>query len=212
MARPREFDEAHVLEQALRVFWRAGYEGASIAELSAATGLSRQSLYNAFTDKHGLFEAVLACYVARVTESLAPLERPGAGLAELRRYMAGTLALLAEDGIGACLLVKTAFGPEAAHPEVRRVVEAGAGLVRDRFARVISGAVARGELASTVSPDETAAYLYAVLHGLSALIRTGCAAAYGDEILTRVFDGIAGATPKAAPGAGKRPRAARRKT
>ena len=63
MARPREFDEDHVLEQALHVFWEKGYDASSLADLQAATGLTKSSLYKAFESKEGLFRRVLDRYV-----------------------------------------------------------------------------------------------------------------------------------------------------
>ena len=78
-----------------------------------------------------------------------------------------------EGAFGACLLVKTAFGPEIADGEIRAAVENGAGAVRAAFARVLEGAIARGELPSSVAPAPCAAFLYTVLSGLSALARTG---------------------------------------
>ena len=54
MARPREFDEDYVLDQALHVFWDKGYDSTSLADLQEATGLTKSSLYKAFESKEGL--------------------------------------------------------------------------------------------------------------------------------------------------------------
>ena len=196
MARPREFDESDAIERALGVFWRRGYDGTSIADLVAATGLQRQSLYNAFTDKQGLFRAALTHYVARTKESLAPLERADAGLSELRRYLSCVLELQQAEGVGACLLVKTAYGPEIAHPDVQSTVEAGASMVRACFARVLEAATTRGEVAGPLSPDAGAALLYTSLNGLSALIRTGGDRRHVATILSSTFDSLAPRNPK----------------
>jgi TetR/AcrR family transcriptional regulator, transcriptional repressor for nem operon len=196
MVRPREFDECEAIERGLGVFWRRGYDGTSIAELVAATGIQRQSLYNAFTDKQGLFRAALTHYVARVKASLAPLERADAGLLELRHYMSGVLELQQAEGVGACLLVKTAYGPEVAHPDVRSTVETGAGMVRACFARVLEAATARGEVSGQLSPDAGAALLYTSLNGLSALIRTGGDRRHVATILSSTFDCLGPRKPK----------------
>ena len=55
MGRPRTFDEPLVTRQAREVFHDHGYAATSVQHLTAATGLSRSSLYGAFGDKHGLF-------------------------------------------------------------------------------------------------------------------------------------------------------------
>ncbi|HET7503044.1 MAG TPA: TetR/AcrR family transcriptional regulator [Kofleriaceae bacterium] len=173
MPRPREFDDQEVLDRAGSVFWRHGYEGTSIAELVDAVGVQRQSLYNVFTDKHGIFVAALARYRDRVIESLAPLSAPDAGLAALRAYMLGVLERLRAEGGGGCLLVKAALGPESAHPDVLAAVRGGASAVRAAFARVLMAARERRQIAASTDPDAAAGYLYAVMHGLAALVRTG---------------------------------------
>ena len=54
MARPREFDEATVLEAAMHCFWAQGYEATSVRDLAAQMGITGASLYNAFGDKRSL--------------------------------------------------------------------------------------------------------------------------------------------------------------
>src|ERR1700682_5383386 len=63
MGRPREFDPDEALDRALHVFWRSGYEGASMADLTEAMGITRPSLYAAFGNKEELFRKALDRYV-----------------------------------------------------------------------------------------------------------------------------------------------------
>jgi AcrR family transcriptional regulator len=60
--RPREFDRDDALARAAETFWRLGYEGASIADLTAAMGITAQSLYAAFTSKANLYREALGWY------------------------------------------------------------------------------------------------------------------------------------------------------
>ncbi len=75
--RPRSFATEDVLEKAMIVFWRHGYEGASLGRLQAATGLTPPSIYNAFGSKEGLYEACLDHYAGSVgARNMAALSRP----------------------------------------------------------------------------------------------------------------------------------------
>jgi AcrR family transcriptional regulator len=63
--RPREFDADEALDRALEVFWRKGFEGTSISDLTDAMGINPPSLYAAFGNKEGLLKAALDRYSAK---------------------------------------------------------------------------------------------------------------------------------------------------
>ncbi len=63
MGRPREFNVDKALDHALHVFWRKGYEGTSIADLTETIGITKPSLYAAFGNKEELFRKALDRYV-----------------------------------------------------------------------------------------------------------------------------------------------------
>src|ERR1700726_2934058 len=65
IGRPREFDIDRALERAMELFWRQGYEGTSVADLTRELGLTRPSLYAAFKSKEALFLRALDLYEAR---------------------------------------------------------------------------------------------------------------------------------------------------
>ena len=71
MARTKAFDEAQTLEQVMTLFWENGYEGTSIRDLTAHTGLSTSSLYATFGDKYELYGAALDKYRAIEREQFA---------------------------------------------------------------------------------------------------------------------------------------------
>src|SRR3982750_3471953 len=63
--RPREFDEGKALERAMHVFWKRGYEGASLLELTEAMGINRPSMYAGFGNKGELFRKALDRYAEK---------------------------------------------------------------------------------------------------------------------------------------------------
>src|SRR3981189_630300 len=62
MARPRQFDEEHVLHVIRDQFWNAGYAATSLEDLMRVSGLGKGSLYAAFGDQHQLFLRALRSY------------------------------------------------------------------------------------------------------------------------------------------------------
>lgn len=63
MARPREFDEAIVLDAAIQCFWGKGFEATSMRDLIDRMGITGASVYNAFGDKRSLYRRALQHYL-----------------------------------------------------------------------------------------------------------------------------------------------------
>ncbi len=62
MPRVESFNRDTVLDGAMQVFWKHGFNGTSMQQLVEATGLNRSSLYNSFGDKMALYQAALKQY------------------------------------------------------------------------------------------------------------------------------------------------------
>ena len=79
VGRPRAFDEEAVLDRAAEVFWRHGYDGASLSALTTAMGINKPSLYAAFGSKEQLFRRAFERYhETKVANARAALEQPTA--------------------------------------------------------------------------------------------------------------------------------------
>ncbi len=106
MSRPREFEADDALEHALDVFWTKGYQGASMADLLSATGLSKSSLYGAFGCKHDVFVAAFRRYSEHYLDEARQLfTAEGEPLEQIRRYLGRVLC--ADDRRG-CMMVNMA--------------------------------------------------------------------------------------------------------
>src|SRR5579864_399381 len=94
--RPREFDIDQALDRALRVFWRKGYEGASLADLTRAMGINRPSLYAAFGSKEELFRKALDRYAEGPAAYVGEALNEPTARAVAQRLLSGTIDLLSD--------------------------------------------------------------------------------------------------------------------
>lgn len=173
MARPRSFDETEVLDAARDQFRRGGYAGTSVADLTAATGLGKGSLYGAFGDKHQLYLNAFDGYCQHSVAGLrAALDAPPW---RLRQQLAATLAAGAvPDGAGrSCMLTQATAELAAADPAVAERAGRAYTAIRDAFAEVIVRLQAVGQLDPDADPDELAELLLVVQRGLEVLGSAG---------------------------------------
>ncbi|OJU10961.1 MAG: TetR family transcriptional regulator [Alphaproteobacteria bacterium 64-11] len=183
--RPRSFCTEKALDSAMQVFWRKGYEGASMVELTTAMGINSPSLYAAFGSKEGLFRQVLDRYDARrqaFMESVlnAPTAREAA-----HRFLHGVADFVADTGgknPPGCLLMQcgSSCGDDDIPDVVARHRAEKEAALRDRFAR----AVQEGDLPAGSDPGALARYLTTVANGIAVQ----AAAGYSPEQLHAVAD------------------------
>ena len=167
MGRPREFDIETALDDALRVFWRLGYEGASMAELTEAMGITKPSLYAAFGNKEELFRKTLDRYAdgpgvyARVA-----LQKATAREVVEHILYASADVLTNPDNPG-CLAVQGALScSEAAETIKQELMDRrtrGEDDLRARFER----AIAEGELPATTDAADLSRYISTILQGMA---------------------------------------------
>ena len=168
VGRPRAFDVDEALDQALQVFWRKGYEGASLPELTRAMGINRPSLYAAFGNKEALFRKVLDRYsdgpAAYVREAL---EEPTAR-AVIEALLRGAVDLLSSpQHPQGCLLVQGALSCGTTATPIRRELASrratSEATIRQRFRRAISD----GDLPADTDAGDLARYVSTVMHGMA---------------------------------------------
>jgi TetR/AcrR family transcriptional repressor of nem operon len=169
MPRPRAFDEARVLDEAMRAFWEQGYGATSIDDLTERTGLSRSSIYQAFGSKRRLFDAAIARYLdAWFGPTLHELETGSGGLDDVTGFFARLAAALddpAADPRLGCLVVNSIGELAWRDDGLRRTGESYRGRLHLAFLAALGRARRRGEL-SEGSPEDRARVLVALTLGL----------------------------------------------
>ena len=143
MARPRAFDTDAALDGAMDVFWTQGYENASLPDLLTGMGITRGSLYKAFTDKKSLFLLILERYEhAAVNPAVEVLTDPGMpdGFDRIARLFASVLGQVQGGDRRGCLLCTAAAGPAMDDAEISRAVGVLMAKMRDGFVRALDDA------------------------------------------------------------------------
>jgi len=185
VGRPRGFNRDRALDAAMRVFWKHGYEGASLTELTAAMGINRPSLYAAFGDKAALFREAVALYgVGPGRYVRRALGQPTARLAA-ETLLRGAIAIATDPANpGGCLWVQGALAtsPESAtiRAELTALRARGIAQVRARFDRARS----EGDLPPATDTEALTLYIISVMNGLSVQAAGG----FSREQLNRVAD------------------------
>ncbi len=173
MGRAKQYDRTELLDRAVELFRRQGFNGTSTAELVAELGVNRKSMYAEFGSKQQLFEAVLERYNSKhLSRVLAPIEAPDAGMETIREAFAG-YATASEGwfrGRG-CLMCNTAVERGALDPGSGRYVAAYLERLTGAFRHALGNAQRSGDLDATADLDELAAFLTTALIGVAASIR-----------------------------------------
>jgi AcrR family transcriptional regulator len=168
MGRPRSFDIDRALDRALLVFWRKGYEGASLSDLTKAVGVNRPSLYAAFGDKEALFRKALDRYSKGPAAYTQEALREPTARAVVEQLLLGAADLnTARRNPGGCLMVQGGLASGEASDSIREELTAcraaGEAAMRRRFERAKS----EGDLPANVNPADLARYIATVIYGMA---------------------------------------------
>jgi AcrR family transcriptional regulator len=171
--RPRAYDAEAVLDRAAELFWANGFSATSLDDLSAAMGMGRPSIYNAFGDKQALFLRALERFRDTVASSpVRAFESAGPIQDALDALFGETIEYTTADAshLG-CLLVNVA--PATDSPEVRRLLREFLAAIEELIAQRLASAVESGELPSDYSPREGARRAVNAMLSLAARARMG---------------------------------------
>lgn len=176
MARPKEFDVSEALDRAKRLFWLNGFEATSLRDLTAASRVGRQSLYDTFGDKRHLYLAALRRYVeADFGRGLAILEAPNAGAPAVESYFHWMLETQAgPPPRAACFMVNATTELAPRDEAVAKVVRSAQQRLGAAFLHAVRNGLAGGEIGPPRDPPETVARLLTcAAMGISVAAKAG---------------------------------------
>lgn len=167
IGRPTEFDRQDALEKSMELFWKNGYEATSLAELIKTMGIGRQSLYNAFGDKHSLFIEATKHYIGttgqHVIDTLKGADSP---IGNIRKTLEQIADFISDGKCRGCLVTNSIVELAPHDDEVRKLVQSMVNRVEKTIQGVLDRAVEEGEIPTETNTQAVARFLNSTVHGL----------------------------------------------
>ena len=157
----------------MRAFWAAGYEGASLDRLCAATGMPRASLYRQYGDKEGLFLAAIGHYAETRLAGVAAALGPRGRLADdLRAFFAAVADLAtSEPEAPGCLISCVLADAAGTNPAFRALLDRRFAELEARLTTRLNAG--RSELERGADTEALALVLASVARGIMLRARAG---------------------------------------
>ena len=169
MARPKSFNKEHVLQAAMKVFWKQGFDGTSMKDLELATQLTPGSIYHEFGSKEGMFENALDFYVDKVMLGRVNryLVKSGDPVQSIHDFIISSFKDVPSDVKGdACLLVNTATELGKTRPAISVIIRRGFRLIEKALCQQLQFAQSRGEIREGLDCQAGARQLAILMSGL----------------------------------------------
>jgi TetR/AcrR family transcriptional repressor of nem operon len=176
MARPREFDRAEALRQAMEAFWELGYEGTSTAALVERLGIGRSSLYAAFGSKDELYAEAMDSYVRDLRlRVIGKLRAEGPAMDVLKQFFLGIAERGAPNGepVRCCMVVRASLSGSGQSPEIRARIKKAIGELDDAFHDLLKRARDEGTLGSGSKLRDSARFLTTTFQALNVATLAG---------------------------------------
>jgi AcrR family transcriptional regulator len=191
--RPRGFDYDEALDRAMHVFWRKGFEGASLNDLTAAMGIQPASLYKAFGNKRTLFEKALARYLAGPVAFVHDALNEPTAYAVADRILRRTAEFLTEGrSQRGCMTIQAALAGGVEGEPIRRKLIALRVKEQDALRRRFERAKSEGDLPNDADAADLARFVTALFQGMTVQAINGASR----EDLLRLSDTALRTWPK----------------
>ena len=97
MARVKQYREEDVIQKAMDLFWRNGYEATSVRMLEKEMGINQFSIYSSFGSKNGVFVESLKVYKNRLNSIRHKLKESNNGVEGIKQFFFNFLDFTKEN-------------------------------------------------------------------------------------------------------------------
>ncbi|MGG4606474.1 TetR/AcrR family transcriptional regulator [Paenalcaligenes sp. Me131] len=185
IGRPKEYDDAAVINAAMDVFWENGYEASSTQVLCERTGLGKGSLYHAFGSKQELYEQALRHYQELgITAQTRILNGPGSAKDRLRALLQwGVEGDMDSTQPHGCMALFSVMERSSKDPAVESINRAYVCRLESALAEVISEGQKNGDINADRPASSVARAFLASYYGLRILGQSMPDRAFLDDVL-----------------------------
>ncbi len=172
--RPSSFDREKLLSNVMELFWDRGYNSVSFNEIAQETGLTRASLYNAFTTKEALFLEALTHYFTQAPTALLAEIKPGDPVGPaFYKVLIDSAEMYTNDQkhrgcMGVNCMNELMAGNEALNKEIATLYQS----VNEQFINLVKQAIKQGELANSKNAELTANIILVFMNGFSVFSKS----------------------------------------
>lgn len=173
--RPPAYDREAAMKALTSLFWTKGFSATSLDEISDVTGMGRPSLYQAFGNKHDMYQLALTGFVGDVSERALAALNDNTDIADaLREFYGQIIELYCREASGmGCMLFCTTVSETSNHPELRTVLKAVIDQIHMALTARLASATADGQIAAEADIHALATLAQGLLQHLAIRARAG---------------------------------------
>jgi TetR/AcrR family transcriptional repressor of nem operon len=144
-----KFDEQLAISKAMDVFWKKGYSGASMRDLTEAMGINSSSLYNTIGDKHQLFIKCIRNYSeSRRDAAEKQVQNISSPLKAIEQFINGAVNSITNEP-NSCLAIKTTFEMAIDDLEIQKILRSDNTFTYNLIMGFVEKAIAKKEIKIT---------------------------------------------------------------
>ena len=195
--RKGERTKQEITHQAAALFNKKGFDGASISDIMAATGLEKGGIYRHFESKDDLALQAFDHAVKLVNSRYLQAIRQSHNAQDRLYAVVDTFAELEEEKPigGGCPIMNTAIDTDDGHPGLRSRAQDALLTWHQMLTSVVDRGIERGEIRSDADPATFATHLISLMEGGLMMSRLMDDKQYLVQALTRLRARIAELSP-----------------
>lgn len=172
MPRKKQYNENEILDRAMEVFWKNGFEATGVRDLERELGINQFSIYASFKSKRDLFILSIKKYREHAEKTLyGELINDESTILELWGHLKGRIEVAGAGDRMGCFVVNTTGALIARDAQIAKELNSYYDFIRNMLTKLLNNSVRKGLLDVSTEIENSVSYLLGVMQGLSIGVR-----------------------------------------